>query len=364
MIKKIDIRGFRCFENFTMNEVKPITIIGGRNNVGKTSLLEAILFPKVFKRSEVFLHLSNLRDIRNVSALSPVQFWNPLFYGINDTKKFSIKVYSNCEATTELTIEKKYDEGLLFHNKDSFPQELEAHKKFSALKIELKIEERTVDGEFTLDKDLNTNSTMLNFKLGKKSVDFKIPYSLEKIILYSSKTRYDVNVPEAVSKINLSRIKKNLLLSTLQKFDKTIVDVNTVIENGIPYVFVTLESEKVMPINYMGDGINKFMEILVCIINLPNGILLIDEIENGLYYALYEEMLTVLCQTALDINCQLIMTTHNRDIIEALRDSMENLGHSDKLCYQRLGFSRGKHKTYPFFGESLNTAFDLNIEMR
>ena len=137
-----------------------------------------------------------------------------------------------------------------------------------------------------------------------------------------------------------------------------------VLENNAPYLFVTLESGRYMPINYMGDGINKFLEILVFLLNLPNGILLIDEVENGLYYERYQEMMTILIQAALDVNCQLIMSTHNRDVIEAITDSMSELNQLDKLCYQRLGFVENAHKSFVFSGQDLTTAFETNMEMR
>jgi predicted ATP-dependent endonuclease of OLD family len=43
MIEKIEIDNFRLFKHFEMDNVKQINLIAGANNVGKTSLLEAIL---------------------------------------------------------------------------------------------------------------------------------------------------------------------------------------------------------------------------------------------------------------------------------------------------------------------------------
>jgi AAA15 family ATPase/GTPase len=43
VIERIRIENFRLFKNFEMNGVKQINLISGANNVGKTSLLEAIM---------------------------------------------------------------------------------------------------------------------------------------------------------------------------------------------------------------------------------------------------------------------------------------------------------------------------------
>ena len=44
---------------------------------------------------------------------------------------------------------------------------------------------------------------------------------------------------------------------------------------------------------------------------IKNGILLIDEIENGFYYELYDQLLKIFCETALKNNCQ-IRSSHSR----------------------------------------------------
>ncbi|MDR2405261.1 MAG: AAA family ATPase [Deltaproteobacteria bacterium] len=42
MLTKFKIQNYRCFEEFYLEGIKPITLISGNNNVGKTSLLESI----------------------------------------------------------------------------------------------------------------------------------------------------------------------------------------------------------------------------------------------------------------------------------------------------------------------------------
>ena len=164
--------------------------------------------------------------------------------------------------------------------------------------------------------------------------------------------------------MSLDKHKKNLLVDTMKNFDSNISDVNMILDNGSPYIYVTLNSGKHIPISYMGDGINKAVEILVDILNLSNGILLIDEVENGFHYSLYQSLMKVFCQTALDVHCQIILTSHNRDFIEATLSAMEQLGWLKDLSYQRLGFYKEQRKAFLFSGDSLFSAFESNMEMR
>ena len=41
-IKNIEIKNFKCFKNFKAEGFERVNLIGGKNNVGKTALMEAI----------------------------------------------------------------------------------------------------------------------------------------------------------------------------------------------------------------------------------------------------------------------------------------------------------------------------------
>jgi AAA15 family ATPase/GTPase len=43
MYKSFKIKNFRCFEELELNELAEVNLIAGKNNVGKTALLEALL---------------------------------------------------------------------------------------------------------------------------------------------------------------------------------------------------------------------------------------------------------------------------------------------------------------------------------
>ena len=93
---------------------------------------------------------------------------------------------------------------------------------------------------------------------------------------------------------------------------------------------------------------------------------MIDEIENGFYYELYDKLLTVFCETAVENNCQIIATTHNSSIIETFVNVMESLGKLDNLCYQRIDTSAktGERIAKKLSGSSLKDAVKANMEVR
>ena len=360
MVTSVQIKNFRCFEDFSIEELTPITIIGGKNNSGKTALLESLVVPLSVSFPSVFWDLLNFRNI-DTNFLTPTQLLNPLFYNMGDTENFSIELRQDNGKPIKFTANKVYS-GIIERtgSKRLFSQD--SSKNFSSLKVEIYTGIYKGEGTYNLSDKISNNLNELEFKSDSNANKIPLPYGA--VTLCRNVTTTKSSVAESVSKMSLDKSKKELLIKIMQNFDSNIIDVNVILDSGTPYIYITLNSGKYLPISYMGDGINKALEIIVDILKLPNGILLIDEVENGFHYSLYETLMKVFCETALSVNCQVIMTSHNRDFIEATLRAMEQLGRLQDLSYQRLGFYKGQRKAFLFSGDSLYSAFESNMEMR
>ena len=381
MIKKMEIKNFKCFEDFTIDNLAPITIIGGENNVGKSAILEAVLVQNIMRYTDYFKILMGLRNDGFTQNTLPSQIWNPLFFNMDDSQGFEI-IYERIhpsgeggEPATErstFAISKIYDNSSLFQNDDRVfltqnYQPASLKRIFSSVHAEYKSNSYQYAGRYVIQNgtilfqpdDEYTPSSASFFKslLNPPLWPFEISFFYKTLSLIGGSVEW-------LSKTNLDEEKRALVVKTLQYFDENIIEVVPVIENGSSSIYVTLASRKHIPLNYMGDGLNKVFQLRLIILNIPNGIFLIDEIENGLYFESYEKILPVLCETALKMNCQLIMTTHNRNIIGTILSSMKEKGKLDSLCYQRIGFSKSKRKAFAFDGESLEAAFESNFEIR
>ena len=361
MVTSVQIKNFRCFEDFSIEKLTPITIIGGKNNSGKTALLESFVVPLAITFRSVFWHLLKIRNI-GTNILTPMQLLNPLFYNMSDTDEFSICLVADNIKSINFTASKSYDDIVETDSKKVFSQE--SSKNFSSLNMKIDNGVYAAEGTYQLPSQFSPDSKDWKFQFKSISGYHSDPLPYGAVTFCRNVNITKSSVAESVSKMNLEKSKKDLLVTTIQHFDPNIIDINVILDNGEPYIYVTLNSGKYLPINYMGDGINRALEIIVDILKLPNGILLIDEVENGFHYSLYETLMKVFCETALSVNCQVIMTSHNRDFIEATLRAMEQLGRLDNLSYQRLGFYKGQRKAFLFSGDSLYSAFESNMEMR
>ena len=61
MITSLHVRNFKGFNNISLPAIKPVTLLSGTNNVGKSTLLESIFLVNDHFAPEVFLKLNAFR---------------------------------------------------------------------------------------------------------------------------------------------------------------------------------------------------------------------------------------------------------------------------------------------------------------
>src|SRR5260370_18400891 len=79
MLKHITIKNFRCFVSLQLGKLERVNVIAGKNNTGKTALLEAIHLHANPANWQLPVEINKERGILNPSkALEDVCAW--LFY--------------------------------------------------------------------------------------------------------------------------------------------------------------------------------------------------------------------------------------------------------------------------------------------
>lgn len=139
----------------------------------------------------------------------------------------------------------------------------------------------------------------------------------------------------------------DIVLKAIQLIDKSIESIET-FNIGRPNLYLKRIGEKRMPLSLFGDAINKVVNITLCIVNNPNSVVLIDEIENGIHYTNQEKLWKMLFDLAIDKTVQLFITSHSYEMIKAFAKVAQEF--PEKTAY----FEMARHyKTKNIIGTSI-----------
>ncbi|MDR1223443.1 MAG: AAA family ATPase [Tannerella sp.] len=123
-------------------------------------------------------------------------------------------------------------------------------------------------------------------------------------------------------------------------------------------------SQRILPLRSMGDGINRILTIILALVNADNGFLLIDEFENGLHHTVQAQLWDIIFRLAPKLNTQVFVTTHSDDCIKGFETVLNDSDNSSKGKLIRLDSESDRIKYVEFDAKELQIANDQNIEIR
>jgi len=339
MHKQFTFKNFRGFRDLTVN-LKPLTVINGKNNTGKTSLLEGLFLFHDFADTAVFLKLLVIRGQRDF-ALSDKTIFDPLFHGMDNNNDILLQSSEN----KAVILKKNPTNATFFSSKGT-------HNSNYDLSCLCKENDLQLDGIYKIKNE----QIILESDNDRSSV------ILRPIQYIGPNTAIDnVTVANWLGKVELMS-KKHILIDSLKILDEDIVDIVSVVINSSPYLYITTCYDEKMPLYLMGDGMRKIVHVMLAII--LNNIVLLDEIENGLHYKLHPKIWKLIAELSAQENCQVIATTHNDECIEGALEGAVAAGRSDDFMYMRLDKIRGEVRPKYFTSSMLQLTVDKRFEVR
>lgn len=354
MINSLKIKNFKQFNEFEINDLSLVNLVSGKNNVGKSSLLEALFLLIDHSNPEVFVKLNNFR---NTISLSSVAVWENLFYNFNSNSIINISA-RNAKDKFEISYSK--DSAYVPVNNHNIENAMFNRFKDSAktnysLKYEFKWNDYIEKNNIIVSQD----GFLTNIQTSEKDNEIK---NVCKVYMVNYDTaRSDKIILDWMGEIEKSNIRQEVI-ELLNIIDSNIVDVMVITDNGLPRLYIKLNNNNLFPIEFMGDGIRKLLHLYLAIRVKEYNIVLIDEIENGLHYSMYEVLWRYIYKLAKSRNCQIFATTHSYENITAFQSVLSDK--KDDMVYFRLGKSENKIEAHRFSAEMLDEAISLNWEVR
>lgn len=355
MIKSISIKNFRCFHSIEIQNFNFVNIFSGKNNVGKTSLLEAIFLSVGSHNATLPLNIDKFRGV-TTAELNADDLWGWLFNNHNIESRIQIECkYDNRDGTLlriylsqhEETSHSQLDlveQGVSNGNGDSSPPASLHHLTLesSSPGRETRIATAWVDGGVLKQRNAEQSE-------------------IEGVFL----TSHIGSINENARRFSMLKQQQNedRILGPLQLMEPRLKELTLLVQGGIPIVAGNTGLGQLVPLSYLGEGINKLLTIVLAIASFPGGVVIIDEMENGFHHSVLRDIWRVVFDMSRRFSTQLFISTHSRECIEAAFEvSSES---SDSQCaFQRIERSNGEIFSVELAPDTLKSAFDSNLEIR
>ncbi|MBE5842694.1 MAG: hypothetical protein E7302_00785 [Butyrivibrio sp.] len=362
MIEAINIKNFRCFSEIDIIGIKPLTIISGKNNIGKSSVLEALFFMYDHSNGTPFLKMNRLRgELANRSIYNT---WESVFHNMNTDVPIEIDARIN-GIDSKLTYTKE-SMALLNFSKDvdKSMQTVDYLSNMASYALKMTYEKgdyiEEADYVYVAGIDHTQMVRDASYKHNGEEVA-KEPMG-DMVYLSNGTVRDDAGLIDLFSTLEMNN-GKDKLLKILRIIDRDIDDVSLLSSNGVVQLYVK-KNGLTMPFRYAGDGIMKLLDISLRLLAMPGCVILVDEIENGLHYSCLEEMWTVISEAAKINNCQIIATTHSYESITASTLGAKNSGREKEYSYIRLEKRNENNIALYYDYEDMSEAIEAELEVR
>ena len=177
---------------------------------------------------------------------------------------------------------------------------------------------------------------------------------------------YRENLQAIVSKLGRLQLQGQdaKVLEFIRPLEPRLEGLTAITVNDTPVIHGYMRGmDRPIPVQLLGEGLNRMLVLALSMSEVSGGMLLVDEIENGLHHSVQEEMFSILSSLANSFDVQIFATTHSDECIKAAHHALSGRG-SQEFVFYRLDHEDEEVKTVRFDSEMLETATEFNMEIR
>jgi AAA15 family ATPase/GTPase len=344
-LKLLTIKNFRGFDSLEIEGFSKINLFVGKNNSGKTSILEALFLLTGLSNPMLPANINQFRGL-TIGTAGQLKY---LFHNLKLDNKPSFYGKFGDETERKLDIEAKYKQADDIHDTSST-----SLPEISGIDLKFLV---TNAGETR-----RIFKSSISFDNG--IIDQKMPQDYSEKLFGRFISEKNSNFLNSYSEI-IKRKEGDSILKYLQSFDENIKCIQ-LLSDGI---YIDIEDvDELVSIDIMGDGIKRFLNIITAVAEKKGSLLFIDEIENGLHYSAYKLLWKSLILFSKQNNVQLFITTHNIETLACLKAVLEEKEYVSMQDFAKV-FTVAKtlkagYQTYKYSFEGFKNAIEYETEIR
>lgn len=346
MFKKIEIENFRGIKSLFVENLSRVNLFFGKNNSGKSTVLEAAFLLSGMIDPNL---LVSCNAVRGFQAIQDFSFF---FHNFDTSRAVSFASEGTSELfTRQLEMKLSGSQSYTQNFKDKNTTVSIDNKPFQTLSLNACCNGKEYTNEFILEASTETE---------ERGTIGDVSFNENFMCTYITPDNTDVALSE-LNDIFKDKQEQNVI-ENLSLIDRRIKDF--VVNRNCIMVDIGLKSR--IPLNMMGDGARKFFTLIILLYKCRNGILLIDEIDNGLHFSAMKSLWKTVLTLAEKYNVQVFATTHNMDSLKGLKSLLAECADSSKdvSFYKVLHTSNDETKILHYPYEDFSAVLENGNEVR
>lgn len=367
MIDSFLVRNFRLFQHLELEKLARVNLFAGKNNSGKSALLEAVQIFACEASPAILFSLADLRD----ELYGPARDWSQA-----DSHEYRHFFHEHSLPAME-------EEGIVLGS---------LHDETNRVRLTIQEVERRVirgvDGDeiepvaaivaerggeplhrIYLDRNAahNYRQNMRRAPQGKITVPTQM-VSAQSFDSDSLATLWDAtsltDLEDDVIKC-LQLIEPGIRGLAFVESATTPQRRREIPGNRMRVPMIRFEgASEPLPLKSLGDGVLRLFHISLHLVNAQGGIVLIDEIENGIHWSVQDRVWNVVFELAERLDVQVFATTHSRDCVDGFGKSWQDK--PEAATFHRLDRRRGDDMVIavPYNCATLSDALESDVEVR
>lgn len=338
----LEIHNLRSIKNLKIEELGQFNLFVGENNCGKSTVLEAMYMVCAVPQLPLFAMNSGrgVRSTQNEDFLT-------LFHNFKINEPLSVCSFdeNNYRKVSASAVKTDRMPQIIMNG---MPQEISQIRQF-----DIKVESNVLKSPYVIHYD-QKNVTPERIILSDTEVDNLSNDKSVKSVQFITAHWINYNTVEYVNNLVVNKQKVSLI-ENLQKIDSSVRDIQIGNNNNI---YLDTGLSKLMPVHFAGLGVQKFICIASIVSSLKDGVLLIDEFENGLHYKTMNVLLDAIVSLCKERNIQLFVTTHSYECIESFITAAP-----EGIVY-RIERKDDSHKAIRYAPDEVDEAIKKRWELR
>ena len=372
MYRSFKVKNFRGLRNLEIDSLERVNLIAGKNNAGKTALLEGLWIHSSPNDpfTAVMANHWRRRDKKILPETLNQLFWQfdtegeveMLAHGdwgksgrrlkmyLADTRVKQFPITSILDADSpeyeaSTLLESTHDKKVVFEYIDESDTFFKSEGSLTQYKKPSDAWE-----DFSWVTIQTSDAPMLEIPSSK--------------FLASRHSEFRLDA-RWFGKLQLNR-KHHKIESIMRGVEPRLQGLSVIANPSLPTIHAELEGhDRLLPMPLLGDGMTRLLSLALAIGNSENGLVLIDEIENGLHHSVMKSVWSGIAQFAREFNVQIFATTHSWECIRAAHQAFSE----DELYDFRLHrLERVKDsddtRAVTYEPDILETALEMEFEVR